>query len=281
MLLWIAVPLMARQTGPQAGQHVHAGTLHKEHKLLLRVSLGFAAWGASSAVIQGASVPLVAWLMPAGATPFFLAFTLVTVIIGAMMAAANALVSPVAAMLARAERAAAARLARRASAVVWLMANLALAAVYLALPQVLALWTGARGPSADIEAAAVRPYFALLALQHGIRSAGIVPSIVLAAGAVPRTLLRAVLPESSVAVLLALPLGFMMGPTGFLTALAAAAAAGTLAASAFAASGPLKSGQDASKHDDADRRVALMPTAAGLTLASVILWTAAAWSGWR
>jgi len=271
-LMWMALPLMARHVQVTASTAaVDAAAQRTEHQLLLRVSLGFAAWAASSALIQGATVPLVAWLAPAVVTPFFLAFTLVTVVIGAVIAASNALVAPVARLLAAGDQTAADRLARRASGAAWLMANLTLLAVFLALPQVLALWTGTRGAAAGADAAAVRPYFALLALQHGMRSAGIVPSIVLAAGATPLTLLKAVLPESLTALLLALPLGYAFGPTGLLAGLAAAAAAGTLAACVFTESGPLKNA--------GGRRHALSASVAALALGAALLWlTAAGWA---
>ena len=266
LALWSAIPLLRRQVRSPAGLASDPEAQASEHRRLLHVAVGFAAWAASSAAIQGATVPLVVWLSPAAATPFFLAFTLVTVIIGAVMAAANALVSPVAVMLARGDLASAARLARRASVLAWLLANLCLGAVFAALPALLSAWTG----SSAAEAAVVRPFFALMALQHGIRSAGIVPSIVLAAGARPRTLLIAILPEAGFALLLALPLGLALGPTGLLIGLAAAAAAGTLSAGVFTSRAVLT----------ARGQRTLTPTLALLTGATVLAWTAAAGFWW-
>jgi hypothetical protein len=80
-----------------------------------------------------------------------------------------------------------------------------------------------------------------------------------------------VLPESLTALLLALPLGYAFGPTGLLAGLAAAAAAGTLAACVFTESGPLKNA--------GGRRHALSASVAALALGAALLWlTAAGWA---
>ncbi|MDE2367970.1 MAG: hypothetical protein KGN16_03280 [Burkholderiales bacterium] len=224
--LWIAVPSMARHVRPELESLPMPSGPSVEQRHLTKIAVGFAAWAASSTIIQGSTVPWVAWLEPSAATPFFLAFTLVTVIVGAVTAAANALVSPIAILLVQKDLTAARALARRSGLLSWLSANLALGIAYATLPMILRMWTGTHGA----QAAETKPFFALLALQHGIRSSGIVPSIVLAAGAAPRTMLRAIVPEACLALLLAVPLGAAMGPHGFLLGLAVAATAGVLTA---------------------------------------------------
>ncbi|MBU6257350.1 MAG: hypothetical protein KGJ30_00800 [Burkholderiales bacterium] len=265
--LWLAMPMLRRAV-PMPTRHVEPAALAAEGRALFGIALGFAIWAAVSAAIQGATVPLVAWLAPHQAAPFFLAFTLVTVVVGAVMAAANALVAPIAGLLARGDRGGANRVAIRACVITWSGFNFTMVMLYLLLAPLLHAWTGA----AHVDATQVRPYLAWLALQHGIRSTAIVPSIVLATGAEPATMLRSALPEALVAVLVGLPLGLHYGPIGLLAGLVAAAATGSIAVGWI------------SSHHVLDRpsrsAVASLPRlVAALATVTALGWAGAAWWG--
>jgi hypothetical protein len=193
-----------------------------EHAKLAATLRGFAVWNLTSAAIQAATVPFVTWLLPAMAAPFYMAFTLVTLVIGTAAAAANALVSPLGRLLHVGQKRDASHVSVRASLVLTAGIQGAFVTIYLAMPLLLPAWVG-RG---TVSTAAVSQALCLLALQHGLRSTALVPSIMLAMALPPQRLVRAPLMEALLVAVAALPLAALFGWSGFMLGLALAGALG-------------------------------------------------------
>jgi hypothetical protein len=191
---------------------------------------GFAVWGLTSAAIQAATVPVVALLAPGQATPFYLAFVLVSLVLGVAMAAANALVAPMAQLLQNTSKVPALSATIKATLLLCVGVNGGLLLLFAALNPLLSVWVA----STAAEASQVRYCLALLSLQQGLRSAAIAASVVLAMGSSGKTLTRAPLVEAAGVLLFAVPMAAAWGPTGLMAGLALAGALGALGVAWFA-----------------------------------------------
>jgi hypothetical protein len=231
---WLAVTLCSvslwlgawylRETVPALGSLPEATVVEEETRQINRIARGFAVWGATSAAVQATTVPFVALLAPALATPLFLAFTLVNILIGAAMAVANALVAPLAQLIGNGQRRSARRAAIRATLLLCVGLIGSCVVVYLFLGPITRVWVGQHHKTVDI--AVLRTCFAILALQHCLRGANIVTSIVLSLGAHTNTLVYAPLVEAACVVIIAVPLAILAGPLSYLAGLAAAGTMG-------------------------------------------------------
>ena len=199
-------------------------TWRHDVRSLVTVMHGFAVWNLTSAAIQAAAVPLVSLMSTQATTPFFIAFTLVTTVMGGLAAAFAALMAPMADLIRRNAPRRLRRLAALAQWSIWGITQTLLLAVGLALPWITELWLGAK-PSSMSD---VISFYGLLAMQHGCRCVGASASIVLALAAPSRVLRLAPLFEAGAMLFIALPLGAWGGPVAFASGLVAAAAIGVL-----------------------------------------------------
>lgn len=223
LALWSGTLALRRQVAARAARvPTSTSQFRAERADMANVVGGFAVWSLTSAVIQALTVPIVAYFAPDQATAFFLAFTLVNIIVGATAAATNALMAPLAQLLGNGASSRAAKVATRATGAVWLLTTTLLLCAYAFLDAIVGAWVG----PAAVGLPPLHLYFALLALQHGIRSAGGVSSILLAMGSRPSSIVRAPLPELAVAIGLALPLAATLGARWFVFGLSVAGAIG-------------------------------------------------------
>jgi len=198
---------------------------------LTSVVKGFAVWSLTSAATQAAIVPIVAAVAPEKATPFYLAFTLASLVSGLAVAAANALAAPVAQLLCRPDPEGAAKACLKATYLLTASVNGCFVVLLIALGPLVSLWVGQEAAAV----AEVRHSLALLALQQGLRSAAIASSILLAMGSPGPLMMKAALIESVGMIVLALPMAWVWGPVGLMSGLSLAAVLGALGVAHFAA----------------------------------------------
>ena len=216
--LWIgkwSVSRMGPSKPPEQGDNT------SEWLQLKRVTRGLAVWGFASMAIQGATIPLIALMSGAETSAYFLAYSLVIAITGLATATVNTLVSPIASILANAQLERARYVVTRATIVLTGAVLVALIAVWASMRPILQVWTGQSSQSGAVSTA-----FALFGVQQLIRTIGLPMAIALAMGIRPELLQRVPLLEGTVGVVIAIPMGFWLGPAWFLIGLSVAAAAG-------------------------------------------------------
>jgi hypothetical protein len=111
-----------------------------ERSRVVELVRGFGVWGATSAAIQAATIPIIGLVSPGLITPLFLAFTLVTTIVGALNAVANALISPLAHFFSSRRGSDAGQLVRRSTIALWLAFVIASVVVFFAIDRIASVW---------------------------------------------------------------------------------------------------------------------------------------------
>lgn len=224
--LWSGALLM-RRYGPESRPVVRQGEWTAEAQRIKAIARSMAVWVLTSAVTQAATIPVIAFIAPDLTAPMYLSFTLVVASVGLIGAAANALIAPIAALIHSNSTVRATRTTIWATVILWGVYTLGAVAVYALLGPIISVWVGNK---AGTDVPLQHFCFALLAMQHALRNIGLAPSITLAIGAKPRTMLIAPLAEAAVIVFVAMPLAFLVGPYAFLLGLSAAGVAGSLTA---------------------------------------------------
>ncbi len=222
--LWVGLVVMRQATDCKSAS-VDKGIVGREREALVPIIRGFGVWSLTSAAIQASTVPILAFLNPAVATPSFLAFTLVGALIGMTSAMANALLAPIAKQIAENRRHALFLTVSVSNVILWTTITASSLAVYFLLDIIMPVWIGAQVGGVGM----CKTYFAIFALQHSLRVTGVASSIAVAMGGTSRALIYSTLIEAGLFVALAIPVGLISGTMAYLVGLIGAGSIGSLA----------------------------------------------------
>jgi len=221
--LWLG-PRLLRRMLPMSPTGAGGDEERRERAQIYGLIRSFGIWGATSAATQAVTIPVVALVAPQVATSMFVAFVLVTTIVGAIVALGNALIAPLARLLGQGLQMRATAVVLRATVALWVIYAATVMLVLAFLKPITHLWLG----SQVIDLPLLRICFLMLSLQHSLRNIGLVSSVALAMGAASRTIVLSSLIEPGLTVTVALPLVVLAGPFAFIAGLAVAGLAGSL-----------------------------------------------------
>ncbi len=231
--LWSGVWIL-RLLAPLPNIAFDAGKAKKEQKKIRDAAQVFAIWSLASAITQAATIPIVAYIAPTVSPYVFLAFTLIAIIVAGISAAANAILAPLAKFLAIGDKNSALRITLFATAILWIGYMTASLSVYFLLDEITILWV-----DHTILNSQYKFCFILLAMQYGLRSTALIPSLVLAMGGKLRALFLLPIVEASSVLALAIPAAFTLGPYAFLLGLCLAGSVGAVTTTWYTASNVL------------------------------------------
>ncbi len=197
--------------------------LHRHHTETARLLRWFAVWSLGMAAIQYGLPPLMSILHAQHYNAFYVAYTLNLALSGVVMAIGSAMLAPITRFASTGDNRSMGQALTWVPVLVAVGLLFALLALQSGMPLLVHYWVGSIAGPAEINA-----YLSLLGFQTLARSLSNVYGIVLASHA---TALRLVMPpllELAIALIVALPLGYLLGEQAFLLALAGAGAVAAL-----------------------------------------------------
>lgn len=194
-----------------------AAEVSAERRLIRPLLGAFAIWSIGSAMIQNGLPAFLSLIAPDRFNAFFLAYTLNMVVVGTIGAASSALLAPLARMRVVGRSEQLKRWLATAPAATGGILLVLMLIVWYTLPWLLPVWSPGVANVQD-----VRHYLFWLSIQTMVRSTCLVYSVVLSSAGKPTQLRQPIFIELTIAIALALPLGWWFGDVALLCTLAGA-----------------------------------------------------------